>query len=844
MATLSWEAKKAALGLSADGSKLADEVLADLRQRMARHKAQFTSQRSAPAQPSSHAAPSQPPPVPTRTAAEKRPLQNQEPATASAKLRAVATSDGRLPQTARAPALLPRIQHRSERAPKPLTSEGTVREEGFLFNADNPGEVTSNAAPAIASAGAAPKPPPLVMRGRLRSHLEEWEKWVDNPLVLSWVREGFPLAWENGTPPPPHHGRNHQSAFDHADFVDQAISDLLAAKSIEPLPSKPHTVCPLGVVQRGEKLRLIYDGRPINDHLHSPTFRYEDLKAVPGFLLPGDFMFTLDLKSGYHHVDIRPDCWTYLGFEWRGQFYCFTQLPFGVSSACWAFTKLMREVLRGWRRRGWRCGGLLDDQFHAEQDAATLVRRRELIVSQLERMGFVLNREKSMLGEVSQRIKYLGMFIDTQRGVFEVPGDKRERVLAAIASALAARRLPVRTIACIKGQLLAMSWAFGPWSRLRTRGLGHLIETRRSWSSHVAVSPEAEEDLLFWQAYFDHFNGRRSLWRPSHVHTLMHCDAAGKNGTFPGGWGAWTVLDGKVVTARGEWDSRVSSYGSTPQELQAVLNGLRSFRSPAGLDGQVVRVMTDNLNAANIINKGSAKADNCYTVAYELLWYCVEHDIRLDAQWIPRDKNKYADYLSKIQEPDNWTISDSVFTSLSKAWGPFDIDLFASHHNHRLPAFYAAHHVPGAAGVDAFRFRWGRACWAYPPFGLLLRVLQHAQACRARLCLLAPVWPTRDWWPYLTGNGETFKGFVHGVRVLGKLRDVVAAGQPVPRRSDSWAMMALLIDFARDSPSPIAVPSDPSRARPQTPPSGAPPSSAASPTAPTRSWATWRRASQ
>ena len=28
----------------------------------------------------------------------------------------------------------------------------------------------------------------------------------------------------------------------------------------------------------------------------------------------GDWFFTFDLKSGYHHVDINEDCWKYLGF--------------------------------------------------------------------------------------------------------------------------------------------------------------------------------------------------------------------------------------------------------------------------------------------------------------------------------------------------------------------------------------------------------------------------------------------------------------------------------------------------------------------------------------------------
>ena len=34
----------------------------------------------------------------------------------------------------------------------------------------------------------------------------------------------------------------------------------------------------------------------------------------------GYFFFTFDLKSGYHHIEIFPDHWQYLGFSWLG--YC------------------------------------------------------------------------------------------------------------------------------------------------------------------------------------------------------------------------------------------------------------------------------------------------------------------------------------------------------------------------------------------------------------------------------------------------------------------------------------------------------------------------------------------
>ena len=710
--------------------------------------------------------------------------------------------------------MVARTRYRKVPQAAPLSAEGApaVGAGDGVRSADAPpfedyhGEVEEPAAPAAPLA--APQSPPS-MRYRLRGRLPEWRRVTSNALVLDWVEDGFPLKWSAGAPPPPHMGANHQSAFDHADFTDTAVAKLVASNSAKPVSRKPHMVCPLGVVVQGEKRRLIWDGRPVNDHLVTPSFRYEDLKAAPGFLLPNDWAFTLDLSSGYHHLDIRKDCWTYLGFEWRGQYYVFTQLPFGLAPACWAFTKLTREVLRPWRRQGWRCSGYIDDQFHADQDRDRLVQRRVAVLDQLERLGFLVNREKSM-PEPAQQFRYLGMLLDTARGIFRVPDDKRARVLAAVRSALVSRRVKARALASVKGQLLALSWAFGPWSRLRTRGLGHLIETRRAWSSRLQLSEDARDDLQFWLDYFDHFNGTRPLWTPTNVYSVIFCDAAGASPLSVGGWGAWTVLDGALRVARGGWDARTAAQGSTPQELRAVLNALRSFANPAGLSGHTVKVLTDNLNAANIINKGSAKADSCYTVAMELFWFCVGRGIQLQAEWRPRTENDLADLLSKLDEPDDWALQSNVFSWLSSLWGPFTVDLFASAANHQLPTYYSLHFTPDTAGVDAFRFRWGRGGYANPPFGLLLRVLKHARACDAHFCLIAPLWPTKDWWPFLTGDGKRFEPFVHGVRILGNACDVLRHSRGrMPARASSWSVMALLIDFSRPSPQRIKVPADP-----------------------------------
>ena len=81
-----------------------------------------------------------------------------------------------------------------------------------------------------------------------------------------------------------------------------------------------------------------------------------------------DYMFSFDLKSGYHHVDVAEVHQKFLGIEWGGAYYVFTVLPFGLSTACYVFTKLLRPLVRYWRARGIRIVVYLDDGLAVAAD--------------------------------------------------------------------------------------------------------------------------------------------------------------------------------------------------------------------------------------------------------------------------------------------------------------------------------------------------------------------------------------------------------------------------------------------------------------------------------------------
>ena len=111
----------------------------------------------------------------------------------------------------------------------------------------------------------------------------------------------------------------------------------------------PFCVNPLTVAE-GKKLRLVvHILGTFYCHLVCFQFKYEDLRSLSQVLQEGHWFFTWDLKSGYHHVDIFPEHQKYLGFAWPFsgglRYFTFAVLPFGLSSACFCFTKLLRPVL-------------------------------------------------------------------------------------------------------------------------------------------------------------------------------------------------------------------------------------------------------------------------------------------------------------------------------------------------------------------------------------------------------------------------------------------------------------------------------------------------------------------
>ena len=171
------------------------------------------------------------------------------------------------------------------------------------------------------------------------------------------------------------------------------------------------------------------------------------------------------------------------------------------------------------------------------------------------------------------------------------------------------------------------------------------------------------------------------------------------------------------------------------------------------LQGQMVALYTDNTTALAYLKKqGGTRSQTLSLVAQAVLHLCEVHHIQLLPQFFLGKLNVLADSLSRRPQVlgSEWTLFSVAFHQLPRRW-PATIDLFATSLNHRLPVYFSPMVDPQSAGMDAMLQSWdGLQAYAFPPFGLIPRVLAKVRQSRGlELTLVAPFWTQHPWFPDL-----------------------------------------------------------------------------------------------
>ena len=100
-----------------------------------------------------------------------------------------------------------------------------------------------------------------------------------------------------------------------------------------------------------------------------------------------------------------------------------------------------------------------------------------------------------------------------------------------------------------------------------------------------------------------------------------------------------------------------------------------------------------------------------------------------------------------LQSSAELKLKMSIFLKVMSLYGPFEVDLFASRLNNQLPQWRPN---PYSLATDAFQTQWTNLKgYAFPPFALIGRCLRKLRQEGSAVVLVAPVWSSQTWYPWL-----------------------------------------------------------------------------------------------
>ena len=219
----------------------------------------------------------------------------------------------------------------------------------------------------------------------------------------------------------------------------------------------------------------------------------------------------------------------------------------------------------------------------------------------------------------------LGFIVNLAEGYFRVP-ERGITKLNALLHNIEFNNCKVTAhqIARLTGTIILMGLAFGPITRLWTRGLYHNMMSTLSWSETVQLDDEAIKEIMFWSNSLEECHGQKTWLSDPQPQIPSHLDASSSV------WGGYCVqIKGQV--AMGAWTPDEANQSSTWRELRGTHLVLSSFAQQ--LQGKEVRHRTDNKNVESVLQIGSpSKLIHDEVIAIFKL--CQKWTIRLYPEWV------------------------------------------------------------------------------------------------------------------------------------------------------------------------------------------------------------------
>ena len=490
-------------------------------------------------------------------------------------------------------------------------------------------------------------------------------------------------------------------------------------------------------------LRPILNLKPLNVYMEKSHFKMETLRSIIQALHVGEWGSTLDLRDAYLQIPMFPPHRKYLRFCVQGVHYQFRAMPFGITVAPRVFTKLMAAVGGHLRSQQIHIFMYLDDWLVKNQIRELLLHQLNQTIQLLVDLGLIINLDKCHLVP-SQIITYLGAVFNLNKGLV-LPSENRFLAInQAIADIIYNRQCPASHFLRLLG-LMASCIDTVPYGRLHMRPIQ--IYLLYFWRPHIdglhfkiPVFPILATHLMWWQQERNIFRGVPLQGYPHNK--VLWTDAS------KWGWGAHLGTH----QVAGQWTKELINHHINWLEMRAVWNALIEFQEE--IQGENLLIRCDNATVVAYINKqGGTKSIPLCLLLWDMMQWCLKHNIHIHAAHIPGKKNCLADKLSrgqKLVRLTEWALKPSIVQHIFQIMGTPNIDLFATRANSQLPVFCSPYPDPLAWTCDALSVNWeGIFAYAFPPPILIPKVLMKVRQENCLILLVAPLAPHQSWFPQL-----------------------------------------------------------------------------------------------
>ena len=385
------------------------------------------------------------------------------------------------------------------------------------------------------------------------------------------------------------------------------------------------------------------------------------------------FLWVADVADAYLYVKLRLQDRKFMGVRWMDRTLVYSCLCFGTASAPNIYTRFADAIEFIIAKK---CGlptmydrpaerkirHYLDDFFGVATCRAEAQRQLDTLIETWNTLGVKWKEHKIQQPATQQRL--LGFQFDIRKQILRLPYDKVSRYTRDIDEALGARAILLKKAESLIGKLRWCATAcFGAQAFIKDLE-NEMINARQRGKAWLNISSRTRTALelartvineLCYGVPLDYY-----VRKPDSGDIHVYSDASSTRGA--GGYTSYC----RAYSLR--WDTIWANCESVEINIAELIALWIVVKSEAAAwANKSITFYVDNASVASWLAKKSSRLTTAQYFLKDICELAFQYRFYYWVEWIPREQNEWADFLSKQEQHEHVKMRDYAETDLTEA---------------------------------------------------------------------------------------------------------------------------------------------------------------------------------